>query len=278
MKITDTYNERLLLKEGTHKFGPGIFKKKTNVPPSVFIIGAQKAGTTSLLANLAKHPDVITPLQKELYYYSNSNTYSKGMPWYLKQFSSSKYGKGINIDATANYLESEEAPQRLHADFPEAKIIILLRNPTERAFSQYKMAVKMGVEKLPFSKALELEPERLAYSKNNYVKANGHDFGFQKLGYKTKGIYVSQLQNWLKYFDSSQIMLIQSEPFWANPKPSLKHVFQFLDLDSISMDTFDIHKQGSNETISIENESVLQKFYRPYNEELFTLMGQSFDW
>jgi hypothetical protein len=275
--INETYNEKLILKHPKASTIKTFFNVKKSTNPFVFIIGAQKCGTTSLLADLVNHPQILKPIRKEFYFFNNQNIYKKGVDWYLGQFPSST-DKAFNVDATANSFESKEAPSRMKKEFPNSKIILLLRNPTERAYSHYKMAVNLGFEKLSFSDALKMENERLAYSAKNYIKDTNHDYVFQKLGYRVKGVYINFLQNWLKEYSFEDIKIIQSETYFEKPKEIFNEIINHLDLEHFTPNQFNIFKQNSASNISEELKIELDKFYKPYNEKLYKLIGKEFDW
>src|SRR6266545_2679823 len=126
--------------------------------PKIFIAGAQKSGTTSLYSLLLQHPSIAAPLLKEPFYFGNDDRYPNFLPKYQKNFPPRmklnylrrKTGAGETIDATTNYFDNPQAAKRIKENVPNAKVILLLRNPVDRAFSQYKMAVRNKLESLSF--------------------------------------------------------------------------------------------------------------------------------
>lgn len=275
--VQKTYNEKLLLSPPLHKRKP-LFSKTNTLKPTVFIIGAQKAGTTSLIMQLSKHPDVVMPRQKELYYFSDINFYRKGEKWYLKQFNNPTSGSSIQVDASANYFESIAAASRLKNFCPNAKIIVLLRDPVQRAYSHYKMSVKYGFEKSSFKKAIALEEDRLKYSQAHYIPKQHHDYMFQRLGYRSKGVYSKFLQKWLEVFKREQIHIIQSESYFENPQKHYNEILEFLDLEQHTLLDVEARNTGNPKEISMKAYTDLHKFYKPYNELLFDMIGERYDW
>lgn len=255
-----------------------VWKKGKQLTSSFFIIGAQKSGTTSLYGNLAQHPEILPANRKEIYYYNNRNINSKGQPWCTKQFPKTTLANAITGDATANYFESDFAPEKIKQDFPNAKIILILRNPVERAYSHYKMAVKHGLEYLSFEEALELEEKRLAYASQNYVPQLQHDYVFQRLGYQSKGIYVQFLKNWLKHFSLYELLIIDSQTYFNDTNIVYKQVLKFLDLATYLPTCFDKLQQGNQQKTQEQTRAKLANFYQPYNEELYALIGTSYNW
>ncbi|MGB3591793.1 MAG: sulfotransferase [Nonlabens sp.] len=275
--IESTYNKSLLLSPASHVKG-SFFRKANTIKPSVFIIGAQKGGTTSLLYQLSQHPAVVKPRQKEIYYFNNTNFYRKGERWYLKQFDPPLRVDQLQVDATANYLESETAPARLKKFCPEAKIIILLRNPTERAFSHYKMSVRLGVEKCSFENALALEDARLEYGQQTYVPKYGHNYAFQRLGYRSKGCYHKFVHKWLEVFKRDQVLILESEAYFKRPKVCFDTVLDFLHLEKGFAIDFAPKKNGDGLKMNSEIKDKLSNYYRPYNERLFKMIDKTYNW
>jgi hypothetical protein len=137
--------------------------------PDFIIIGGQRCGTTSLFNYLTQHPDVFPSCPKEVHYFSIH--YHKGVNWYRSHFplvmQKSYVERGhdrrfVAGEATPYYIAHPHAPQRIAETVPEAKLIVLLRNPVDRAYSHYHYEVKNGLETLSFAEAIDREDERLA--------------------------------------------------------------------------------------------------------------------
>ncbi len=254
--------------------------------PSFFLVGAQKAGTTSLIQYLVAHPQVVAPKWKEIAFFSDATKYKNGIEWYRSHFETRKQpllrkkkpDNGISGDASANHFESLEAPERLKAHYPKGKIVILLRNPVDRAFSQWKMATRYGFEKLSFEEALAQENERLDFAQENVLPKFGHDYIFQKLAYRSKGIYARYLKAWLDAFDRDQILIIQSEKMHSEAEKVYADVLNFLDLPSYDKVPFSFYNTGGSRKMADETREELSDFYKPHNEELFELLGERWDW
>lgn len=254
------------------------------VMPDFFVGGVQKGGTTSLFYALSQHPQVIRPKIKEMFYYGTTPNYEKGLGYYKQFFATSFYKKSREskigkpafcMEASTNTFDNKEAAQRILKDNPKAKIIFIFRNPVERAYSQYKMSVKLGWEFADFEKAIELEQKRIDEGKIMNPK---HNYAYQRLGYKSRGIYVNQLKHWLNEFPKENIFVTSSEAFFANPQQVYNSICQFLGIEEDVKVKFDKLNEGSSEKMNPEIKSKLNEFYKPYNEELFKLINQKFDW
>lgn len=284
------YDAKTLYRSNLHELGMSGFCKLTSflrITPDFFIGGVQKGGTTSLYAALVQHPQIIRAKFKEVFYYGNSDNYEKGLGHYKQFFATSfhknslerKLGKrALTLDATTNIFESREAPGRILNDNPKAKIIFILRNPAERAFSQYKMSKKKGWEKATFEQALELEEARIADGLKRANDFHGHNYAFQRLGYKSRGQYVNYMKNWFAEFPKENILVLNSECFFQNPSAAFENICDFLEIDNKVNVKFDKLNEGSKGQMEEKTKIYLEDYFKPYNEELFTLLKTRYDW
>jgi hypothetical protein len=257
------------------------------ITPDFFIGGSQKGGTTSLYAALIQHPQIIPGKFKEVFYYGNSDNYKNGLSHYKQFFATSfhkknkenKSGKrALTVDASTNTFESIEAPKRIWKDNPNAKIIFILRNPAERAYSHYKMSFKRKWDLTSFEKALELEEARIEEGKKQSVNYSGHNYAFQRLGYKSRGRYVTYLKNWYKEFPKENILVLNSESFFSDPQKAYNSICEFLKIETGIKVNFDKLNEGSGEKMEESTRIELINYFKPYNEELFTLLNTRYDW
>ncbi len=288
MNSTGGFNHELLFSE-TMNPPPGLFFRLTagfRILPDFFIIGVQKGGTNSLYHYLTRHPQIIPAQRKEIYFFNNENNFEKGLAWYRKHFALNSRRKkqekknncrAFTLDATTNYFENTEAAIRLKKTFPDAKAILLLRNPVERAWSHYKMSVQYGFEKLGFEEALAVEDERLKNA-SQYKGANPkHDYVFQRLAYRTKGIYMNYLPAWQEKF-GKDLLVLRSEDFFSDEAIVYGNVLQFLGLKDFRPPAFETVNAGTNEQMKAETRKMLQEFYEPHNGELKKFTGRDFNW
>jgi hypothetical protein len=256
------------------------------ITPDFFIGGVQKGGTTSLYAALIHHPQIIPGKFKEVYYYGNNANYSKGLAHYKQFFATSFYKKSlekksgkpaITLDATTNTFENKEAPERILKDNPNAKIIFILRDPVERAFSHYKMAKKKGWEKATFEQALELEEARIADGAERAKEFSGHNYAFQRLGYRSRSTYINSMTNWFYNFPKKNILVLNAESFFSDPQSNFDKVCDFLGIERTKV-RFEKLNEGSTEKMSEITRADLKNYFKPHNEELFKLLNTRYDW
>ncbi len=187
--------------------------------PSFLIIGAQKAGTTSLHHTLDVHPKIFMSKPKELYFFDVEANYERGVKWYASFFKD--WTKEIVAgESNPDYLWHESVPARMVEVLPNAKLIILLRNPANRAYSSYWYSFCGGSETLPFEEALEAEPERATQGRS--IRGNS--------SYVERGLYARQIKRYFKYFDRSQFLILLTEEFKQDPKQTLSQVTDFLEV------------------------------------------------
>lgn len=245
--------------------------------PDFLIIGAQKAGTTSLFNYLGQHPDIHLPVAKEIHYYDLH--YSKGINWY-KRFFRANRGAQITGESTPYYLFHPLVPERVYRDNPQTKIIVLLRNPGERAFSHYQMIKRMGIEKLAtFSEALEAELTRfkkgLKYLIDHPYKGSVEH---QHYTYLSRGKYERQLRRWFRYFPREQMLILKAEDLFANPVKTLEKVYRFLQIANIYPEDMTAMNQGSQEQMNPSEKELLDNYFNKYNQKLEALLGTKFNW
>jgi len=246
--------------------------------PDYLIVGAQRAGTTSLYACLLQHPNILPAYKKkEIHFWDNPKNYKKGWLWYQAHFPLlrvMKAASAITGDKTPNYLENPEYIRRIQEDIPAMKLIILLRNPVERAISNYFMLKKRGFEELPIMDALLSEEERLTRPSEQ------KRYGTER-AYKMRGIYAPSIKACLDYFPPEQTLILDSNSFFKTPSVILKDVFNFLGVSIYNMQELTIHRNlGGYDKSEIPPQvyKYLQNFFRPYNEELYSLLGRDFGW
>lgn len=254
------------------------------ITPSFFIIGVQKGGTTSLSKYLEQHPEIIPAQRKDVFYFNNNIHYQKGINWYKAHFALKTYKKiydsknstnAITYDSTPNYFDIPEAAQRIHKFNPNAKLILLLRNPIDRVWSNYQMAKRFGFETLSLEEALELENDRL----NLDIINQNHNYIYQRLTYKKRGIYINNIKTWINTFSKDNLLILNSENLFKDTEITYNKVLDFLKLKPTEKVDFKPINQGNySEEMAPKTREMLAAFYQPYNEELYKLLNVDYGW
>lgn len=239
------------------------------VLPDFIIIGAQRGGTTSLYRYLVEHPDIGPAHCKEVHYFDRY--YDRGMDWYLAHFPE-RGEYAVAGEASPYYLFHPQVPERIRADVPHAKFIALLRNPIDRAYSQYQMNLRKGNEPLSFEEAIAREPERLAASDDP------RDLSWRHHSYLSRGLYADQLRRWLEIFPREQFMIIQSEAFYAEPEQTLHRVQEFVGLPAHTPARFKAFHYSEYPEMAPELLSQLKEHFAPHNRDLYDLLGVDYGW
>lgn len=212
--------------------------------PNFFIVGAAKAGTTSLWRYLLQHPDIFMPsdiMYKEPAYFSNKKGIDS-IDDYTDLFSGVKTEKMIGEASTA-YLTSPESPERIKSLIPDAKIIVMLRNPIDRAYSLYNWMASNGYEPAEsFESALDLEQSHRWESET--FKNNNPEYYYNYL-YFSSGLYYEQIRRYLDLFNRERVCFIIFEKFKVHFKEEVKKVFGYLAVDESFVPNFKIHNSGN---------------------------------
>jgi hypothetical protein len=262
--------------------------------PDFIIIGAQKGGTTSLFYYLADHPNIVGARRKEVHFFNNN--FHKGMSWYRAQFPTSfhkYYAKNIRKrdfltgEASPYYLPHPYAPQRIASHLPHVKLIVLLRNPVERAYSSYRHQMFYGFEHLSFEEAIACEEERMQEDLEKLQTSdNYYSHNHQHFSYLLRGKYAEQLEVWFKLFPREQFLIMKSEDFFEEPAAIYKQTLAFLNVPILEPKA--IIKEGYTQynkaqyTPPSKMDPALRKhlveYFEPYNQRLYELVGRDFDW
>ena len=198
------------------------------------MLGAQRGGTTSLYRYLTQHPRIFPALRKEVHYFDFQ--YDKGRRWYLAHFPAwtSRLkcdGRPITGEATPYYLVHPLAAQRVWEFNPTVKLIVILRDPVERAFSHYNHEARQGLEPLSFREAVAAESERLTGAEGLLRRApHYYSFHHHHFSYLDRGRYAHYLQAWLQRFPRRQLLIVKSEEMFRDADRVANEVFAFLDL------------------------------------------------
>lgn len=254
--------------------------------PSVLIIGAQRCGTSSLYKYLSAHPSIAAPLRKETEFFSRRH--ANGVNWYRAHFPlairSKLHGHALlTFEATPDYLLYPAAPRRASDLLPVAKIIVLLRNPVDRAFSHYRLGVRLGFERLTFEEALDAEASRLEVEiEEMQVNTSFWPRAFTHFSYVTRGLYAEQIRRWLDRYPRDDFLFIKSEDFFADPAATYAMVLDFLALPPWSPDSFLNHSDPfGNKERGAMSERARDKLTRRFelaNRDLEQLLGPRFTW
>jgi hypothetical protein len=251
--------------------------------PDFLVIGAQKAGTGSLYRHLAAHPQVIRASRKEVHYFDLNH--HRGPDWYRAHFPVAP-GRLLGLggrrvgEGTPYYLFHPHVPRRVAALLPDVRLLVLLRDPVERAFSHHQWERRYGRETLAFEEALAAEelrtaPEmrRLAADPDFYAPHH------HRHAYRARGRYAEQLERWFEWFPRERFFIEASERFFADPACVFRRVVAFLGLPPWLPASFERFNPGRYEgALRPETRAALRAEFRPHDERLYALLGVDYGW
>ncbi len=258
-----------------------------HVVPDFYIIGVEKGGTSSLYRYLIQHPFVHPAVTKEInyfnkFYHRGNNWYRVGFPFKFHKFIVKKFtGKNfVTGEASVRYFDYPHTPQRIKKITPNAKFILLLRNPIERAFSEHAMTTRAGYESLSFEDAIKDEKER---TENEYEKMLTNENYFHETyfrhAYLKRGIYLNSLEHWMKLYPREQFLILKSEDFFENPSIVYNQVLKFLNLPKWELDEYKIWRPANKKSkLDLNMQKKLIDYFKPHNEKLYKFLGTNFNW
>ncbi|SDU28595.1 Sulfotransferase domain-containing protein [Pseudomonas pohangensis] len=266
--------------------------------PAGVVLGTQKGGTTALFHYLSQHPDVVPSLQKEIHFFNCDAHYEKGTDYYHSFFEAATPSRAsrITLDITPGYLMAGDlVAERLARYNPDLKLLALLREPVSRAFSAWQM----------FRKMRSINPQwfdqwvhgyRLVGFENMQIRpVFGESFlddvrfeidvmdrgGVVDLPLIKHGLYFSCLLSYLQKFPFSQVQVISSEEFRRDTRNSLHAIEAHFGISRHAWQSEQIRPHfegGYSEPIPADAKQLLADYYRPFNQQLFSLLGREFDW
>jgi hypothetical protein len=265
--------------------------------PSFLIIGVQKGGTTSLYRYLEQHPSIAGAFKKEVHFFDNHTKdykYGKGMSWYRSHFVYDAYQlyqrlayqqSFITGEGSPDYIFDVHAPKRIAINLPKVKLIILLRDPVDRAYSHYLHNTRAewdpNRENLSFEDAIAAEPERLHGEYERLVQDESYfSYNYMHYSYLKRGLYADQLKIWFKLFPQEQILVLKSEDFFAESANVFQKVLNFLDLPPWKPEKFQLFNTRNEKSIGLNSSTKerLKEYFYPHNIDLNEFVRQDFEW
>ena len=243
--------------------------------PDFLILGAQKAGTTALYEYLYRHPDISGPAWKEVSFFDRH--WTRGERWYRGHF---PRGAAPPVgEASPSYLFHPAAPQRVRSLVPEARLIVLLRNPVDRAFSHYQHEVALGREPHTFEQALALEESRTA-GEIEAMLAEPRYFSqaWWNWTYRARGLYAEQLERWYDVFPREQLLVVFTEELAAAPAETYARVLEFVGAPPHDLGEYPRVFSREYDEMRPETRRELESFYAEPNRRLSELLGREPAW
>ncbi|MEC9347051.1 MAG: sulfotransferase [Pseudomonadota bacterium] len=275
-----------LLRRAAHRLKVTV-SGRARVLPDFVIVGAQKAGTTSLHHYLQQHPRIMPPASKEVHFFDTN--YAQGLDWYRGYFPRESEKRVLSARLDAPVLTFEASPyymyhplaiERMAADLPGVKAIAMLRNPIERTWSHYWHEHRKGQDALSLEEAIAREPERLAGEAERIRAEPGYfSYAHNHFSYLDRSRYAPQVQRLFDVLGRENVCLVKSEAFFADPAAETEKVFAFLGLPAAGGIDYAPQNVGSyGDRISAETVARLHALLDPDYQRLRRIAGTGFDW
>ena len=261
--------------------------------PDFLVIGGKKCGTTYLYHLLTQHPFVQPAASKELHFFDA--LFDEGVEWYRQCFPAPSWKDGrrtITGEATP-YMSHRLSPQRVARIVPQARLIALLRNPIDRAYSDYQMGLRKEQEPRTFEEALGMADKTRSSGRGGGEVLRHEDrLSLDQNAYLSRSVYVEQLMRWREFFPREQMLVLKSEDFFERPQETLKRVFDFLGLPEWELQAPDPpderdkgkYKRNKRNKGTYEQEMDpatrrrLEEYFEPHNKRLYDFLGTDFGW
>jgi len=253
------------------------------VLPDFLVIGAKRCGTTSLFYHLPEHPCISKSPHDNMGFFNDN--FHLGVNWYKSFFPTiftrnkikSEFGNFLAFDVTTTYMEEESTANNVYQIKPNMKIIVILRNPVDRAYSQYHLNLREKTEKRSFEDAMEENMNELNKESHERYEIKPK-FSAEENNYLKKGLYAQQLRHWLNIFPMESMLILSTEEFESNQQAIYNKIFEFLNISQFEVKNTEKMEKGSYPQMKSETRSLLLDYFRSHNNELFKLINKKFDW
>jgi hypothetical protein len=246
--------------------------------PDFLVLGAQKAGTTALYEYLRRHPQITGPSWKEVSFFDRH--WARGERWYRGNFPNlARTREKLVGEASPSYVFHPLAPQRVQEVVPDARLIVLVRNPVDRALSQYNHEAALGREPLPFEEALDAEEERLR-GEQERMAADPRYFSrdWWSHTYQARGRYAEQLERWLAVFPREQLLILPTDDLGSDPAQAHAQVLEFLGASPQRLDSYPRVYEREYEPMKPQTRERLAAEFEAPNRRLYELLGRDLGW
>jgi Sulfotransferase domain len=261
--------------------------RRARMLPGFLIMGAERCGTTSMFHVLRQHPAAFsgTLPRKEVHYFDHK--YDLGLGWYQCHYplvararlAAGGAGNPVAFEATPNYMFHPLAPERIRRDLPGVKLLVMVRDPVERAYSAHAHQMGFGFETEPFERALELEEARVQGEAERIAADPGYySFSHCHHTYRARGQYADQLEKLEGLFGRDRIYVVDCGDFFASPGPVYDQVLDFLGLPHRGRPDFTPQNARPRSAMPATARAALEEHFRPHDERLAAWLGSEPSW
>jgi hypothetical protein len=267
----------------------GAASARLRTVPDFLIAGAQRCGTTSLYRMLVQHPAVVPPaFHKGIHYFDTAGHFARGFDWYRGHFPlnatiarrTARWGsRALTGEASPYYVFHPLAAGRIAEALPHVKVIVLLRDPVERAYSAHKQEVARGFENELFERALELEQVRLAGETDRIVADPTYQsFAHQHHAYVARGEYAGQLERLFGAVGRDRVLVLDVDELMGEDRLHWRSLLEFLDLSAWGPPRITRANARPSAPMSASVRQRLTEHFASHDERLAALLGQVPPW
>ena len=283
---------------GRHAFrGYGMLTAGHRPAPDFLLIGTKRGGTTTTYYSLLEHPNVMpqwpsarlvpkTNDTKGVHYFDSNGT--RSARWYRSHFETARAraahaasvgGTVVTGDGSPYYLYHPLAAGRAAAMVPDAKLIVLLRHPIERAYSHFREQTRNGVETLSWETALDAEAARTAGEVGRILADPSYrSFPHEQQSYVGQSEYAASLRRWFENFDRSQFLIRRSEDLYADPVTTLDEIWTFLGVGPYAGGSTMRWNAAPQAEMDPAIRRRLEAHFEPHVRDLEALLGRAMGW
>lgn len=247
--------------------------------PDFIIIGAQRCGTTSLYDYISTYSTNFVPAErKETQYFSE--LFDRSIDRYLSLFPVFRGGR-LTGEASPTYAFPASIPKRVHDAFPDTKLILIVRDPVERAISHRKLIDKLGDEyadDLSFLEALKTEENRI-----QLAPGQSYSWSYKIHSYKLRGLYAEQMERWLDLFPRDQLLVVHLGDLETAFGETMRRIAGFVGLELVSElpEELPYRTNATKKGDAYRGPEVLEylgQFFQQPNQRFYELVGRDFGW
>ncbi len=246
--------------------------------PTTVIVGAQEAGAAELYTHMLKHPRCYGAAEMEVDYFSRYST--QPLAWYRSRFPwrrRVRRRQGHVLEASPSYLPTPSALRKMQKVLPNARIVVVLRDPVSQAFSHYQLERSRQLESRSFAEAVEDEIRANAFPAKWGLALR--DGALPMLGYVAGGYYALQLELLYKMYRRNRVLVLDSANLFADAAATCNRVFDYMGLEDFDVEPSQVYDLGLHQAdVDWRVAGPLREHYRPYDEMLQEILGQSLGW
>lgn len=257
----------------------GKLTSRWRMTPSFIVVGAQRCGTTSLFRVLSDHPDIVRPTASKGIGYFDVH-HGKGRKWYASHFPL-RFARESKktFESSGYYAFHPLSIERIAAELPDVKLILMVRDPVERAYSAHRHESARGFEALDFADAIEAEPGRLAGEAEKMAADETYEsFDHRHHAYVGRGLYADQLDRMSAAVGRDRIHVVDADRLFAEPDSELSALFSWLGLRAWTPEKFEQWNARPRDPLGADTRAELAKRFEDSDRRLAGYLGRPPSW